>query len=222
VGFGGSGGDNRLVRADAQPSFRRLTMVAAARATLLMLLFTFFPQARYLFNDHLLSPNTVELIEKIGAEFHSKTGMNVYVVATNDRVGRGVSLFDYIGKYEESLSKPYVVLLFAPNSKRIGLIPSDPGLKKLYDASEVKRYAIRIVSSVDSNSMRSKYDLAVVQAYSELSDEIAEKKGIHLENTVKNESGWLIKGVTWIVYVGSLLVFWVYFGRPIYRRMRYG
>jgi len=61
-----------------------------------------------------------------------------------------------------------------------------------------------------------------VQAYSELSDEIAEKKGIHLENTVKNESGWLIKGVTWIVYVGSLLVFWVYFGRPIYRRMRYG
>jgi len=197
-------------------------MTAAARATLLVLLFTFSLPAHYLINDHLLSPRTAELIEKIGTELHDKTGMNVYAVATNDKVGRGVSLFDYVRKYEEKLSRPYIVFLFAPNSRRLGLIPSDPSLGKLYDASEVKRYAIEIVSSVDSNSMRSKYDLAVAQAYSELADEVASKKGVQLVNTIKNESGWMIKGVTWIVYLGALLVFWVYFGRPFYRRIRHG
>jgi hypothetical protein len=120
------------------------------------------------------------------------------------------------------MSKPYIVLVFAPNSKRIGLVPSAEELKKLYNADRVKDYAISIVSSTDSNSQRSKYDLAMVQAYSELADEIAAGKGVKLDTTIKDESKWLIKAVTWIVYIGALLVFWAYFGRPIVTRMKHG
>jgi type II secretory pathway component PulL len=62
----------------------------------------------------------------------------------------------------------------------------------------------------------------MVQAYSELADELAAHKGVQLEGSIKNESQWLIRGITWLVYLGAVLVFWVYFGRPIYMRIRHG
>ncbi len=192
-----------------------------ARVTLLMLFFTFTLSAKYLINDHIISPKASQIIEKIGEELYQKTGINIYAIATNDDLGRE-NLYKYILKYEKSISKPYVALIFAPNSKRIGLIASDDTLKSYYDPNRVKSYAIRIVSSADSNSMQSKYDVAVVQAYSELADEIASKKGIKLANTIKDEGGWFLTLVTWLVYLGSIVVFWVYFGRPIYMRIRNG
>ncbi len=197
-------------------------MTKAARAILLALLSTFAYSANFLINDHLLSPRASELIEKIGSELKAKTGVNAYAIATNDHIPRNGNLFEYIRKYESELSKPYVIFLFAPNSKRIGLLPSDKKIGNSYDPDRVKDFAIKIISSSDSNSQRSKYDVAVVQAYSELADELAEASGKVLENTIKSESGWLIRIVTWAVYIGSLLVFWVYFGRPLYMRIRYG
>ena len=196
-------------------------MSARARVTLLMLLSTFLLSANYLINDHIISPKASEVIESIGEELHQKTGINAYALATNDNLGRE-NLYRYIKKYESALSKPYILILFAPNSKRIGILVSDDKLKELYDDGEVKDYLIRIVSSVDKNSLQSKYDVGLVQAYSELADEIASKKGVELKNTIKSEGHWFLDVVTWLVYLGSVLVFWVYFGRPIYMRIRYG
>ena len=197
-------------------------MRVVARATLLLLLLTFSISSKYLLNDHIITPKASEIIEKIGSELASKCDINAYVIATHDKLGRGVNLYDYIKKYAKQLSEPYVALIFAPNSKRIGIIVSDKGLENYYDASKVKSFATRIIGSVDSNSMQSKYDVGVVQAYSELADEIARKRAVHLKNTIKDDDSILIKIVTWLVYLGSVLVFWVYFFRPIYMRIRYG
>jgi hypothetical protein len=196
-------------------------MRVVARATLLLLLLTFSISSKYLLNDHIITPKASEIIEKIGSELASKCDINAYVIATHDKLGRGVNLYDYIKKYAKQLSEPYVALIFAPNSKRIGIIVSDKGLENYYDASKVKSFATRIIGSVDSNSMQSKYDVGVVQAYSELADEIARKRAVHLKNTIKDDDSILIKIVTWLVYLGSVLVFWVYFFRPIYMRIRH-
>jgi hypothetical protein len=197
-------------------------MKVVARATLLLLLLTFSISSKYLLNDHIITPKASEIIEKIGSELAGKCDINAYVIATHDKLGRGVNLYDYIKKYAKQLSEPYVALIFAPNSKRIGIIVSDKRLENYYDASKVKSFATRIIGSVDSNSMQSKYDVGVVQAYSELADEIAQKKAVHLKNTIKDDDSILIKIVTWLVYLGSVLVFWVYFFRPIYMRIRNG
>ena len=188
---------------------------------MLVLLSTFLLSAKYLINDHIISPKASAVIESIGDELRQKTGINAYAVATNDSVGRE-NLYKYIKKYESALSKLYIVILFAPNSKRIGILVSDEKLKSLYDDGDVKDYLIRIVSSVDKNSLQSKYDVGLVQAYSELADEIASKKNIELEKTIKSEGSWFLDVITWLVYLGSVLIFWVYFGRPIYMRIRYG
>jgi hypothetical protein len=197
-------------------------VATAARVTLLALLLGLFLHADYVFDDQILSPKATETIQKIAQEMSARTGINGYVVTTTRTIGRGESLYAFLDHYKSNLSKPYVVLMFVPNSKRIGILVSDPSLKTYYDDGRVKEYAIRIIGSPDKNSLQSKYDVGVVQAFSELADEIAEHKGIVLEQTIKDEGSWVVKLVTWMVYIGSLLVFWVYFGRPLYKRIRYG
>ena len=189
---------------------------------MLSLLFGFSLYAGALFNDQVLSPKASQLIETMAQELADTTGIHGYVVATTEKIGRGQSLYAYLEKYQSQLSKPYTVLMFVPNSKRIGILVSDPALKVMYDADRVKRYAIGIIGSEDKNSLQSKYDVGVVQAFSELADEIAEHKNVKLKSTIKENGHWVVTLVSWAVYLGAFLVFWVYFGRPIYQRIRHG
>ncbi len=190
-------------------------MGAKVRGALLLLLLYFLPlNANYLLNDHLISPKAADFIEKIGNELYNKTKIKAYVITTHDKIERGVSIYDYIKKYESSLSKPYVAIVFAPNSKRIHVIASSSELLSGLDKNKILDYAINIIASKDKNSLQSKYDLGIVQAYSELADEIAKTKGVALKNTIKESGHWVIKLLNFIVIGGALIVFWIYFIAP--------
>jgi len=152
----------------------------------------------------------------------AKTGIHAYVITTTDKIERTANLYEYIKRYESKLARPYAVLFFAPNSHRIGILASDDAIKKMYDPKEVKYYAIEIISAKDSNSLQSRYDVGLVQSYSELADEIAASKNTTLERTIKDKGNWVVTLISWVVLLGSLIVVWVYFGHPFYRRIRYG
>jgi len=186
---------------------------------LLLLLFSFnFLNAKSLFNDHLVSPKAVNVIEKIGSELRDKTYINEYLITTNDKILRGISVYEFINKY--SISKPYVAIVFAPNSKRIHVVSSDKGLLKKLDKSEVLDYAIKVIASKDSNTLQSKFDVGLVQAFSELADQVARIKGVKLDNTIKSDGRWVLITVNTLIIVGSLIVIWIYFISPYFRKKR--
>jgi len=186
---------------------------------LLLLLLSFnLLNAKSLFNDHLVSPKAADVIEKIGNEFRDKTSINEYIITTNDKIPRGVSVYDYIKKY--SISKPYVGIVFAPNSKRIHVVSSDKELLKKLDKGKILDYAIKVIASKDSNSLQSKFDVGLVQAFSELADQVADTKGIKLKNTIKAGGRWVLKIVNTLIIVGSLIVIWIYFIAPYFRKKR--
>ena len=194
-------------------------MGAKVRVALLLLFLYFLPlNANYLFNDYLISPKAADVIEKIGNELYSKTKIKAYVIATHDKIERGVSIYEYIKKYENSLSKPYVAIIFAPNSKRIHVIASNKVLLQQLNKEKILDFAINIIASKDKNSLQSKYDLGIVQAYSELADEIAKTKGIILKNTIKESGRWVIKLLNFFVIGGALIIFWIYFIVPIIKK----
>lgn len=196
-------------------------MGAKVRVTLLLLFLYFLPlNANYLFNDYLISPKAANVIEKIGNELYNKTKIKAYVIATHDKIERGVSIYDYVKKYENSLSKPYIAIVFAPNSKRIHVIASNKALLQGLDKRKILDYAINIIASKDKNSLQSKYDLGIVQAYSELADEIAKTKGITLKNTIKESGRWVIKLLNFIVFGGALIVFWIYIIYPMIKKAK--
>jgi len=167
----------------------------------------------------------------MSSELTQKTGITAYAIATTQKLKEGANLYAYAREYESNTSKPFVIMIFAPNAiiknsiaqtGRLGLIPSSKALKNAYDHGEILHYFDAFIGSKDSNSLQSKYDVAMLQAYSELADELAVSKGVTLESTFKDSSSWIVTLFSWVVRIGAVLLFWVYFGRPLYRRMRYG
>ena len=154
-------------------------------------------------------------------ELKQKTGINEYLIATNDALPRGTSMVDYAKKFEVNLNKPYIIFIFAPHNQRIGIIPSSPELSNLYNEAEVKDAAINVVrDEYDGNSIEDKYNVAVVQAFSELADQVAKSKGVELTTTIPNETQWIVNFIRVFIYVGAIAVFWIFIGRPILRRMK--
>ena len=76
--------------------------------------------------------------------------------------------------------------------------------------------------SKDSNSDEDKHNIGVIQAFSELAEGIAESKGIELTKTIPNETRYMVWGLSIIVYIGSLLVLWIFVIRPLYMRIKNG
>jgi hypothetical protein len=204
---------------------------AKVRATLLALALPLLLNATHILKDDILKIEASQLINEMGDELFSKTGINGYVIATNEHFPVGFNLVEYSKKYEKSMSKPYVLFIFAPQARiteeletkgRVGLIPSSDDVRSLYDYNRVRDAAVDVVSSKDSNSDEDKHNIGVIQAFSELAEGIAESKGIELTKTIPNETRYMVWGLSVFVYIGSLLVLWIFAIRPIYRRIRNG
>jgi len=72
-----------------------------------------------------------------------------------------------------------------------------------------------LITAEDKNA------IGMVQAISELADEIASAKGVKLQNTIKEtrQGLWVVKA---IVLIGAALVFWMFLFRPLYLRITHG
>ncbi len=204
---------------------------AVVRFALLALLLPLLLNATTLLKDDLLKPEASKLIETMGEELFSKTGIHGYVVATNEKFPERFNLVAYSTKYEANISKPYVMLIFAPNAVitqasgqkgRVGIIPSDPSLVAHYHRSDVMDATIDVVAAKDKNSKEDKFNIGIVQGFSELADEIATSKHVELTTTIPNDTKTIIGYVKILVYIGALFVFWIFILRPIIIRIRNG
>jgi hypothetical protein len=204
---------------------------AQVRATLLALALPLLLNATHILKDDILKIEASQLINEMGDELFSKTGINGYVIATNEHFPVGFNLVEYSKKYEKSMSKPYVLFIFAPQARitekiemkgRVGLIPSSESLRSLYDYDDVRDAAVDVVSTKDKNSDEDKHNIGVIQAFSELAEGIAKSKGIELTKTIPNETRYMVWGLSVFVYIGSLLVLWMFILRPLYMRIKNG
>jgi hypothetical protein len=201
------------------------------RFALLALLLPLLLNATHILKDDLLKPEASKLIEQMGNELFSKTGMNGYVVATNENFPEKFNLVEYSKKYEANVSKPYVMLIFAPNAVitkesgqkgRVALIPSSKDLVDLYNKSDVIDATIDVIAAKDKNTKEDKFNIGLVQGFSELADQIATSKNVKLETTIPNDTRTIIGYVKILVYIGALLVLWIFILRPIWVRIKNG
>ncbi len=201
------------------------------RFALLALLLPLLLNATHILKNDLLNPEASKLIEEMGNELFEKTAINGYVVATNENFSEKFNLVTYSKKYEDNMSKPYVMLIFAPNAiitaksettGRVALIPSSKELAKLYDKSDVMDATIDVVAVQDKNTKEDKYNIGIVQGFSELADQIASSKNVEMTTTLPNETKIIVSVLRVIVIIGALLVFWMFIFRPLYVRIKNG
>ena len=198
---------------------------------LLVLLLPLLLNANYFLKNDLLSQDASTKINQIGDELSKKTGVNIYVIASNEHFPAGSNLVAYSKKYEQNMTKPFVLLVFAPNAKitqkseqkgRVGLIPSSKNIASMYDRSDVIDATIDVVAAKDKNTKRDKYTIGIMQGYSELADEIAKSKGVELKNSLPNETRVIINVLKYLVILGTILVLWIMLIRPIIMRIKNG
>ncbi len=201
------------------------------RYALLALLLPLLLNAAHILKDDLLRPEASKLIERMGDELFSKTGINEYVVATNENFPERFNLVAYSKKYEGNVSKPYVMLIFAPNAiitqksgqkGRVALIPSSDVLRKLYTKSDVMDATIDVVASEDKNTKEDKFNIGIVQGFSELADQIATSKNVKLKTTIPNDTRTIIGYVKILVFIGTFFVLWIFILRPLWIRIKNG
>ncbi|HIQ47758.1 MAG TPA: hypothetical protein EYH57_09085 [Sulfurovum sp.] len=184
-----------------------------------------------LLRNDLLKLEAVALINEMGEELQSKTGVHAYVIATNEHFPERFNLVEYSKQYEAKLSKPYVLFIFAPYATiterseargRVGIIPSSPSVRAMYDYDDVRDAGINIVAIKDSNTNEDKYNIGVLQAYSVLADNIAASKGVTLEKTIPDEMGTMVMILRILVYTGTAVLLWIFVFRSLWIRMRDG
>jgi len=199
------------------------------KTLLLALFFPFILHASYILKDDLLKLQVVAKIETIGSELFTTTGISEYLIATNENFKVGKNFITYLEKYQEKLHKPYVVFIFAPQAKitkninekgRIGIIPSSLEVKKLYDYDDVRDAVLGVVAIKDKNTPQDKDNIGVIQAYSELAENIASSKNIELKSAIPNDTRYFINVLKVLVYIGSILVLWMFILRPIFMRIK--
>jgi len=204
---------------------------AKVRATLLALMLPLLLNATHILRNDLLKLEAVKLIDDMGEELQTKTGIHAYVIASNERFPERYNLVEYSKQYEANISKPYVLFIFAPYATitkkaeargRIGIIPSSESVKALYDYNDVRDAGINIVAIKDSNTDEDKFNIGILQAYSELADNIASAKGVKLEKTIPDEMGLMVTILRVLVYTGTLVLLWIFVFRSLWIRMRNG
>ncbi|QOR61733.1 hypothetical protein ACM66Z_09935 [Sulfurovum sp. ST-21] len=203
---------------------------AAARLSLLALLLPLLLNATSILKNDILNESASKYIEQMGSELFEKTGVHGYIVATNEHFPERFNLVAYSRKYEANVSKPYVMLIFAPNALitekskrkgRVAIIPSSEEVASMYEKSDVMDATIDVIATVDKNKIEDKHAIGVVQGFSELSDQIANAKGTELSSTIKEtrQGIWVVQA---IVLIGTLIVLWMFIFKPLYVRMKHG
>ena len=206
---------------------------AKSRASLLAILALYMLplllNATQLLRNDLLKIEAVQLINDIGTELQSKTGVNTYVIATNEHFPERFNLVEYSKQYEANVSKPYVLFIFAPYATitekstargRVGIIPSSDAVRALYDYDEVRDAGIDIVAMKDSNTDEDKFNIGILQAYSVLADNIAASKGAQLTKTIPDEMGNMVTILRVLIYTGTLALVWIFWLRPLWMRRK--
>lgn len=204
---------------------------AIVRATLLALMLPLLLNATHILRNDLLKLEAEQLINEMGEELQIKTGVHAYVIATNEHFPERYNLVEYSKQYEANMSKPYVLFIFAPYATitnksetrgRVGIIPSSDSIRSLYNYDNVRDAGINIVAIKDSNTEEDKFNIGILQAYSELADGIASSKGIKLEKTIPDEMGVMVTILRVLVYTGTLILLWIFVFRSLWMRMRNG
>lgn len=205
---------------------------AIVRLSLLALFLPLFLNAtNSILKNDILKVEVSQRIQTMGTELLQKTGVHTYVIATNEPFGVGFNLVEYTKKYEANISKPYVIFVFAPLAKitektqtrgRVGIIPSSKEVAKLYDYDDVRDAGLDVISVKDQNLVEDKHNIGVLQAFSELADNIASSKNIELTTTIPNDTGTMVFVLKIFIYIGSILVFWIFILQPLVMRIKNG
>jgi len=165
-----------------------------------------------------MDPRTIEKIDTMGNELFVKTGISVYIYASEqyskEEFGNIKQKMEFIKSFESTLvpdlNDPYVLLTLSLEDKHVNLL-SSKSLDGVVERNEIlDSYIIPLLASHDKNSKEAKVSAALLNGYSAVVDALAEFKGVTVTSTI-NGSGrtfakiWKI--FMYLIVIGGLVAY---------------
>ncbi len=159
-----------------------------------------------------LDPRSIEKIDAMGSELFVKTGISVYIYATeryrNIKFDDTRSKMAFIKSFENNITKnlkdPFVLLSVSVEDTHINLIYSE-SLNTVLDKNDIlDHYIIPVLASKDKNSVYAKMSAGLLNGYAAIVDAIAENKKIELQSSIG--SGGTTFSAIWRVIMYFIIV----------------
>ena len=185
----------------------------------LFLIFTLPLSARVVLgNDNIVGELAVEKITLLGEELHSKTGINVYLMALEELHGKSMqSIVDELGS---SISEPYALLFLAKSDHQVNILTSH-GVDRMLDKNKIlspypwSGTILPLLAVKKDNA--DKYTAAMLNGYADIVEQIAEHHNIVLDQAIGSANRSTM-GIIRLLFYGTLAL--VGF-KLIYRRIKH-
>lgn len=171
-----------------------------------------------------------EQVEPMGAELLEKTGINLYMSLVKD-TENNQSIIEYQQGLIKTLPAPAVLFSFVENSKQVQIYAEDKSLYTLFDREQIMDplaiwpfFNGRVIPIIGAKAPKEvdpkdKYAVAMFNGYAEISEQIAESKGIVLDTAVGDTNKNIYKVIISILFIVSFITV-VKLSRDAYKRRK--
>jgi len=200
--------------------------------------------AQYLYKDEVIfNPAFTKEVETLGYELQQKTGISLKLVMLKELPNK-IDIVSYEKELIKSFSQPTILLTFSEMDSKVDILASDSSLYEYFNkkqvlspvSSPVQAFVIALLS-MDFSDMTSggtilpllaqkakkgevlgKYSGSMFNGYADIAEQIAESKGVVLENAVGNANKTSIFIVKIIFYGFIFYGIFMYIKRKLYIR----
>jgi len=160
--------------------------------------------ATFVLKDELrIHPEFQNEIDVLGSELLEKTGVSAYVLILKTTDGESLTK---IGSEElAKLPENSLILTFTELERKVDIVASE-SIFKLFDKDQVlsplpwSGTILPILGEKIKQDPRNKYSVALFNGYADIVEQIAETKGVFLENSIGNANKVVINTIRAIFY----------------------
>ena len=200
--------------------------------------------AEYLYKDEVIfNPVFNEQVEKLGYELHQTTGISLRLLMLKE-LPNNMDIVSYEKDIIKTFSEPTILLTFSEMDSKVDILANDASLYKYFNkeqilspiSSPVQAFVVALLN-MDFSDMTSggtilpllaqkakkgevlgKYSGSMFNGYADIAEQIAESKGVVLENAVGSANQTSIFIVKIIFYSFVLYGIFMYIKRKIFLR----
>ena len=216
-------------------------------ALILTILFQTQLVAEYLYKDEVIfNPKFNVEVEKLGSELYEKTGISLRLLMLKE-LPKDTNIVSYEKELIQEFNEPTILLTFSEMDSQVDILANDASLYKHFNkkqvlspvSSPVQAFVIALLN-MDFTDMTSggtilpllaqkakkgevlgKYSGSMFNGYADIAEQIADSKGIELENAIGNANQNSILILKIIFYGIILIAIYMYIKRQLfYRRQR--
>lgn len=218
-------------------------------ALVLIMLFQGALIAQYLYKDEVIfNPAFNHSVDILGSELYEKTGISLKLIMLKE-LPNGMNIVEYEKELIKEFDEPTILLTFSEMDSKVDILAYPSSLYKYFNkkqilspiSSPVQAFVIAILNmdfsdmtsggtilpllaqKAKKGEVKGKYSGSMFNGYADIAEQVAEAKGVKLDNAVGNANHISILVVKFIFYGVLLIALYMYIKRKLfYMRQKRG